>query len=137
MLEKTRSLKKSVTWKDWAGLDDEEHEASPQAPPGPCPWTSMSEMATEHPWIAELEEKRANADLMMWDCAIPLYCDIEITIKKKKSTISSAKLERLTKQHFGVTKLEECYIFIWEGNFYYAPEPLFSHPPPQAWVNDP
>ena len=38
------------------GPDEQVHMASPQPPPGPGPWASISEMATEHPWITELEE---------------------------------------------------------------------------------
>ena len=70
--------------------------ATPQKPHGPNPWTSMSAMAIEKPWIAELEKQKVKADSMNWDLAMEKYCAIESTIKAKQDAISSAKLEWLT-----------------------------------------
>ena len=98
----------------------------------------MSEMDTQHPWIAILETKRAKADLMCWDFAVPIYCKIEWILMAKKNTISSAKLEWLTTQRqFGVSRVEECYLLLREGNNHYDPVLILNHPSPEAWVNDP
>ena len=53
--------------------DDQLWLATLQEPQGPSPWTSMSLMEIEDPWIADLEKERAEADLMCWDFALPQY----------------------------------------------------------------
>ena len=86
--------------------------ATLQEAQGPSPITSMSQMVFNKAWNAELEKKRAGADLMCWDYGVPKYCDIERTIKAPKDSISSVKLEWLAQRHFGVSKLSEFYLFL-------------------------
>ena len=92
----------------------------------------MSEMATEHPWIANLETKGAEVDLMRWDISVPIYCVIERIIMAKKNAIPSAKLEWLTQRNFGVSRVEESCLFLRKGTNFYDPALILNHPPPEC-----
>ena len=85
-------------------------------------------MAIEDPWIAELEQCKVEADLMGWDLAVECYCAIEKTIWDMQDTILNAKLKWLTPRHFGVSNVDECYIFLKEGHVYYDLANVFHHP---------